>query len=203
MFKVPNLITIVRLCVLPVFVYFVLHIDQEGYRTVALVLYLAMAVGDVIDGVSARLLRQGSSVGKLLDPLADKLAVAAAFLLLSNPGLLPRLLTPAIPLYVTFVVILRDAVIAVGALFLVMSIGRFALRPSVLGKASTVAQMSTVMVYLIGKPHIPDWVLWGLGGMTVVLTALSGIEYLVAGNRAYSAAQSKQSEPASSEVMEL
>lgn len=83
--NVPNLITYVRILVIPIFLWFTWRGDPFSCF-VAAALFTAAAVSDVLDGYLARKLQQVSVVGKLLDPLADKLIVTAALVMLAQMG---------------------------------------------------------------------------------------------------------------------
>lgn len=124
--KLPNALTILRLALIPVFVVLVLRTDGQG-SVVAASLFAAAAATDQIDGWLARRWRVESEFGRFFDPLADRLMIDAAVVLLWLDGRLPW---PALA-----VILVRDAAL-LGGYRIVMSRGRD-LSVSTLGKAAT------------------------------------------------------------------
>ncbi len=127
-------ITILRLIFIPLFV--ILEIEGS-YGWALAVLAIAM-ISDCLDGILARLLHQESSVGIALDPIADKLLMATAFLILAFRG--------ALPWWITIVVLSRDVGLILTALLITLVAGYRPFRPSLLGKVSTFFQMATIFV---------------------------------------------------------
>ncbi|HLY59708.1 MAG TPA: CDP-alcohol phosphatidyltransferase family protein [Terriglobia bacterium] len=127
-------ITILRLVFIPLFA--ILEVERKFGWALA-VLAIAM-VSDSLDGVLARLLHQESPVGVALDPIADKLLMATAFLLLAFRG--------ALPWWITIVVLSRDVALIITALLITLVAGYRPFRPSLLGKVSTFFQMLTIFV---------------------------------------------------------
>jgi cardiolipin synthase len=139
---VPNLISLARILLIPVFVALILG---EGTEAAGLVLLGAVVSTDWIDGYIARRTGQVSNLGKVLDPVADRLAIAAA--------LIAMMARDAIPLWAALLVIVRDALVllAGGALLLVLKV-RIDVRP--IGKVATFALM-------VGIPAVA-WANFGL-----------------------------------------
>jgi CDP-diacylglycerol--glycerol-3-phosphate 3-phosphatidyltransferase len=79
--KIPNWLTFLRILIIPVFVAFLID-PSESSRRIATILFIVAAVTDYLDGFLARRMRAVSDLGKLLDPLADKVLVAAALVML-------------------------------------------------------------------------------------------------------------------------
>ena len=165
-----NQITILRLAFIPFFA--ILVVDQKYGG--ALAVLTAAALSDVVDGTVARLLKQETPLGVALDPIADKLLMTTAYLTLA--------FRDALPWWLTILVISRDAGILITTLLISLVAGYRPFRPSALGKASTVAQISTVFAAVSFQAHVP-FVPWGLVRicvyLTAALTAASGIHYLV------------------------
>ena len=86
--NLPNTITVVRTAVVPVLIGFPLYAGPVGSQVVAW-LFILSALGDVLDGWAARRGRQVTRIGKLLDPLADKLTVSTALIVLLVMGRIP------------------------------------------------------------------------------------------------------------------
>src|SRR5467141_3591740 len=139
---VPNLLTIVRMALIPVFVSLLFY--QKFL--LALAVFIVAGITDGLDGLLARRFQQQSPLGRILDPIADKMMLVTSFVVLSMravfPNPLPRHLP--IPFWVTITVISRDVFILVGAAAINMVSGFRAFRPSFLGKLSTVVQIVAV-----------------------------------------------------------
>ena len=183
---VPNLVTIVRILMIPVFVLAVMQTDpgESRFRLVALVLFVVMVVGDGLDGYLARRLKQRTTMGAFLDPMGDKLMMFCAYVFLAWSSW-PE---PRMPLWVSTVVISRDLLIGIGFITLFIMSGKFRMvSPSGIGKLCTVVQAGTIMAVL-GGPWVLRWagetsgmgILTGLGLFTVFMPLFSGVDYLYA-----------------------
>ncbi len=136
---VPNLLSSIRILLIPVFVLLILHHGTEG---AGLVLLGAVVSTDWIDGYIARHTGQVSNLGKVLDPVADRLAIAA--------GLISLMVRDAFPVWAGLLVLVRDAlVILVGAVVLF----RFKVRLDVrwIGKVATFALMVAIPLVAWGR----------------------------------------------------
>jgi cardiolipin synthase len=140
---VPNAFTMVRLVCIPIFVVLVASSGRRHWEAAA---YLLAAVGatDWVDGQLARRLHQVSSVGKVLDPLADRLLLVVGALTIIAVG--------AVPLWIALVFLLREVVVAAGFLYVAARGGR-RMDVSFLGKAATFALMCALPLFLLG--HAP------------------------------------------------
>ena len=171
-----NQITILRLAFIP---FFAILVVGQRYRG-ALAVLIAAALSDVVDGTLARLLKQETALGVALDPIADKLLMTTAYLTLA--------FRDALPWWLTILVISRDATIIITALLISLVAGYRPFRPSVLGKASTVAQVSTVFAAVSFQAHVP-LVPASLVRICVylaaVLTVASGIYYAIVVRKRY------------------
>ena len=130
--NLPNTITVVRLAVLPVLIAFPLYSGRVGSEVVAW-LFILSALGDLLDGWAARRGRQVTRIGKLLDPLADKLTVTTALIVLLVMGRIP-----AWALALVVVVIGRE--LAVTGLRGIASAGGQVVAAAWQGKLKTLAQ---------------------------------------------------------------
>jgi cardiolipin synthase (CMP-forming) len=164
----PNLLTLMRICLAPFLVSAILE-DRYG---LGFGLFVAAGLTDALDGTLARWLRQRTVLGQYLDPVADKLLLSTIFVVLTHKNLIPTT--------VTVLVFGRDLAILVVAAILYAAVGRREFRPSLFGKANTVAQVTAVAVVLLHQIYTKSWVL-GLRTMaldaTVVLTVASGFHY--------------------------
>jgi cardiolipin synthase (CMP-forming) len=173
-FTIPNQITLLRLVFVPFFAFLTL----EGRYDYALVLALLAALSDFIDGWVARKFHQQSSLGVALDPIADKVLMGAAYIVMSLCGLLPW--------WLTALVLVRDGAILGSALLVTLFAGYRPLSPTYAGKASTVGQLAAVLAAVAWKAQFP-WIgpllveacIYIAGGLTII----SGIHYLVTGRQ--------------------
>jgi len=168
-----NQLTILRIVFVPVFITLLAY-KEIGW---ALCTFVAAGITDVLDGIIARRLGQKTSIGAVLDPLADKLLMTASMVLLSLPQME---LHNAIPRWLVIVIISRDVFILLVSLIIVLMVGWRIFKPSAYGKASTVLQVVTVLAVLYcdwQSVNVPELNI--LFYMTGMMTAFSGLHYLV------------------------
>ena len=174
----PNLLTIVRMALIPVFVSLLFY--QKFL--LALGVFLLAGITDGLDGLLARRFHQQSPLGRILDPIADKMMLVTSFVVLSMRGVFPTPLPKhlPIPFWVTITVISRDVFILVGAAAINMVSGFRAFRPSFLGKLSTVVQIVAVAtVILAAQIRVgTGYYLPTVYTTVFALTLLSGIHYV-------------------------
>jgi cardiolipin synthase len=162
----PNVITVVRLLCLPLFLWLLLVADE---RTWAAVLLGVLGATDWVDGWVARRWSQVSELGKVLDPVADRLLLLAAGVALVVDG--------AVPLVVGVLVLVREAVVAVATLVLAAAgARRIDVRWS--GKAGTFGVMFAFPLFLLADAQDSDLVLVG-AWICAVLGLLFGYRSLV------------------------
>lgn len=129
---VPNLLSFARILLIPVFVALIVH---HGTELQGLLLFGFVASTDWVDGYIARRTNQVSDLGKILDPTADRLAIAAALIAMVIRG--------AFPLWAALLILVRDGLLLlVGALLLVTRGGHIDVRR--LGKVATFGLMTGV-----------------------------------------------------------
>lgn len=172
-----NQLTFLRLVAVPIFILAVL----DARFGVAFWLFVAAGVTDLLDGVVARVFRQASPLGAYLDPAADKLLLAAGFVLLTEyPQLFQQIpMVNRIPVGLTILTISRDVFIVSVALMLYLAYGHTKFRPSLLGKCCTACELVTVGAVLLfnhlGRHHaLIDVAVW----TTLGLTLASGFDYI-------------------------
>jgi cardiolipin synthase len=170
MFNLPNILTMVRILLVPFFLNFLVY----GYNDLALICYVVAGLTDVADGIVARRLGQFTKLGAMLDPLADKMLAFAAFVALTVIGVLP--------LWLTLSVVFRDVVIVGGCIALHMTGHKYNPGPTVLGKLTTFAQFILVTtalagVYLDKDLAVVDWLVY----FTFAAVAASGVQYVLMG----------------------
>ncbi len=172
-----NQLTMLRIVFVPVFI-ILLTYGQTGY---AFGTFVAAGVTDVLDGVIARRFGQKTSIGAVLDPLADKLLMTTSVLLLSLPQMQ---FANVIPRWLMILMISRDVFILLVALVITLSIGFRVFKPSPYGKATTVLQVFTVLAVLYYNwRNVPVPELSILFYMTGIVTTLSGMHYLITGRK--------------------
>lgn len=155
-----NKITVLRILLVPFFVietiYYV-RTGEEVHRLLAMLSFAVAAICDGVDGYVARTYHQTSELGTILDPLADKLLLVSAIVVLScdHAGRLGQ-----IPLWLTGIIIGRDVVLAMGAIVIRSVVGKLTVRPRLSGKIATVFQM-IVVVWLLLRWDFdlnPQWI---------------------------------------------
>lgn len=144
-----NKITILRILLIPFFVVETLYYVETGneiHRLVAIVCFASAAILDGVDGYVARHYNQWSELGTVLDPLADKLLLVSAIVLLSfnHPDRFGQ-----IPLWLTGIIIGRDLLLGIGAIVVRSVVGVITVRPRLTGKLATVFQMLMVSWILL------------------------------------------------------
>ena len=165
---VPNLLTLMRICLAP----FLVAALLEQKFLLSFALFVAAGLTDALDGTLARVLRQRTVLGQYLDPVADKLLLSTIFLVLLHEGLMPTT--------VTVLVFGRDVGILLVAAILYAAVGRREFKPSVFGKANTIAQVCAVAAVILHQLPDASWV-WDLRQLalaaTIALTVISGLHY--------------------------
>jgi cardiolipin synthase (CMP-forming) len=172
-----NQLTILRIVFVPVFIILLVY-NERGW---ALGTFVLAGITDVLDGVIARRFGQKTSIGAVLDPLADKLLMASSILILSLPQMEFH---NTIPRWLMIVIIFRDVFILLVSLIVVLMVGWRVFTPSPYGKASMVLQVLTVLAVLYTNwqgQAVPELNI--LFYATGLMTAFSGIHYLVRGLR--------------------
>jgi len=167
--NLPNALTLLRIFLVPV-LFVVLVTRVEGHIYLGVAIFVVAVITDYLDGYFARRRNEVTKLGILLDPLADKLLIAAALLSLVEMGLVPA--------WVVMIVLARE--LAVTGLRNVAAGRGVLIRASGLGKAKMVAQVTAVLLLLLSRAlptlHVPGLVALGV---VVGLALVSAIDYLV------------------------
>ena len=178
-----NKITITRLLLIPVFIIFAAYYskslsdgkEEVTYRVIALIVFAVASLSDAIDGYIARNFNQSTSLGRVLDPIADKLLLLSGVVTLSvtnwNAGL---------PIWFAVLAIARDVIISVGVLIIYLTAGKARVRPMITGKICTFLQLSCVCWVLLDFWSIDSrpWPLDVLLYLAAAFTVLTGYLYL-------------------------
>jgi cardiolipin synthase (CMP-forming) len=167
-----NQLTLLRMLLIPAFI--VLIVEEE--RGWALAIFALAGVTDALDGVIARRAGQKTTLGAWLDPMADKLMLVSAFVVLTLPNLG---LANKLPLWLTALVISRDVCIVVTVAIVNLAIGRRTFRPSIFGKIATGVYIVTISLamlynYLGYHAFIVDVAIYA----SLAMTLLSGFHYV-------------------------
>ena len=185
-----NKITVVRILMIPAFVTMAIYYGQsiqrgqplEWQRFTAIAIFLVAAISDGLDGYVARRYNQRSSLGVILDPIADKGLLLSGIITLSISNWSQS--DPdygKFPVWFPVLVITRDAVILVGAAILHYFIGsKMRVKPSWTGKVATVCQMCAIAWVMLQLRFLPLWFVVVVAG---IFTLISGVIYVVAGVR--------------------
>ena len=177
-----NQITILRLVFIPLFA--ILVIDRSyGWALAALT---AAAVSDVVDGAVARIFHQESPLGVALDPIADKILMTTAYLVLAFRDVFPW--------WLTITVISRDVAMVVTAALISLVAGYRPFRPTLLGKMSTAVQVFTVFVAVAHEADISfvgPLLLRASIYLAAAFTVASGVHYLIVVRQRYSQHESE------------
>ncbi|MBI4468978.1 MAG: CDP-alcohol phosphatidyltransferase family protein [Acidobacteria bacterium] len=166
-----NLLTILRMALVPIFVSAVYY----GRMQLALALWVLAGLSDVLDGLLARTLNQRTTLGVVLDPIADKIMLVTAFMVLTSRGLSFE----PIPFWLTATAISRDFFILMGSLLIFITTGFRNFQPSLLGKLNTLVQVVVITVFLARQLR-PEFavLLMPLYLSALVLAVSSGMHYI-------------------------
>lgn len=167
MLNLPNKITALRIVLIPVFVFFLFY-DIPYNNWIAAIVFLLLSFTDYLDGYYARKKKLVTDVGKILDPIADKLLISVALILLIGEW---------VPLWAAIIIIFRE-VLLTGLRFCFIK-KRIVVAANFWGKSKTVMQIMAITAAILKIPG--TFVLTQIMiGAAVFLTVVSGILYLVA-----------------------
>lgn len=182
LFSAPNQLTLLRMVFLP---FIVINLVAGHYRW-ALALFVLAGLSDGLDGLLARILKQQTVLGQYLDPIADKLLLSTMFLVLS--------ILHKIPWKFTVLVFSRDISIVCASAVLYAIAGMRDFRPSIFGKANTLAQVAAIFFVLLLEVQHARWI--AIARLTFLratfaFTIISGLHYIfVVGHRLRTHSQS-------------
>ena len=184
-----NEITILRVLLIAPFVICMLKIrDNCAMRYIALAIFLVMCISDALDGYIARSRKQVTRLGSFLDPMADKLLMACACILLASPQ--TAIDGYHLPPTIVVLIIGKDLLLLMGFVNIYLITSHIHIVPIIAGKAATVMQLSMVAAILVAPdicPSLPQWryflrfLWWSAAGLAVATTLVyirSGIRYI-------------------------
>ena len=184
----PNRISLLRLLLVAPFVLLLLYQRVLPWgRYAALATFVVMGVSDLIDGLLARRLICRTRLGAILDPLADKISIVCAVILLSHPG--SAVPGAQLPRWLVVVVVGKDLWVVIGFLVVYLVTDHFRNRPTWSGKVCTVGQIVMVGFTLLApelnwlSPGLGGWVVTGLSTAVMGLCILAVISYTRLGLR--------------------
>jgi cardiolipin synthase len=134
--NLPNIISLGRLLSVPVAIYLILN----DYMAAAFWLFIAAGISDGVDGYLAKTLGQSSTLGAYLDPIADKVLLVGVYLTLGQAGYLPT--------WLVIMVVFRDLIIVGGIVLLHITTNGVRMRPLLISKMNTAAQITLIALVL-------------------------------------------------------
>ena len=173
----PTYLTILRMILSVVFMIFA-TLPETWAKITALVIFIITSITDKIDGTWARKSKQVTNLGAFLDPLADKMLVNLAFLVLTYLGI--------VPLWVFAIILIRD--FAVDGMRMMAALKNVTISASFYGKLKTTVQMTALITLLLN--NIVNVEIIGILGnialyLALILTVFSGIDYLYNGYKKF------------------
>jgi len=162
LFGRANQITIIRILLIPVFVVFLLS-DMPYREYISALIFIVLSLSDALDGYVARKRKEVTEVGKIIDPIADKLLIAAALIFLIGKG---------VDAWMAVAILGREAIITV--IRLIALTRGVVISASILGKAKTVVQIIAIIAVIINFPYN-----WYFMLAAVLITIWSGIDYAI------------------------
>lgn len=160
--NLANKITILRILLIPIFIA-LLYIKILYIEYIAALVFILLALTDALDGYIARKRNEVTNLGKLIDPLADKLLVSSALIFLIGRG---------VPAWMAFVIIARE--FAVTGLRLSIMTKNIVIHASRWGKLKTISQITAIVFVIINLPYN-----WYFMLVATIITLISGIDYFV------------------------
>ncbi len=165
--QIPNSITLARLFLVPVLI---LVLKNENYQ-LALLIFLVAGISDALDGYIAKKYNFVTHFGAVLDPVADKLLLVSAYIMLTIIG--------HVPFWLVLAIVTRDLFIVGGYMVVTSMMGAVTMNPSLLSKLNTVMQILLVIAILAEKAAGQDYPLFMTALIYIVLTTTitSGVHY--------------------------
>ena len=175
--NLPNKLTVLRIIMIPFFIYFLMYNQGEDslYRGLALAVFIIAALTDTLDGIIARKYKLITNFGKFMDPLADKLLVCSALICLIQFKRIDALIVT--------VIIAREFIIS--GFRLVASDAGVVIAASIWGKVKTVSQMLCICLLILNLDRLKaltDIMVW----IMLALTVISLTDYIIKNHKVIS-----------------
>lgn len=168
--NLPNILTVTRLCLVPLFLLFLFHDSghETSWRWLAFAVFAVAAITDRYDGHIARKRGLVTNFGKVADPIADKALTGSALIALS--------ILNDLWWWVTVVILVRE----LGITVLRLAMLSYEVMPaSAGGKLKTLVQVFAIGFYLMPLPHFLDWFRIAWMAAALVLTVITGVDYVL------------------------
>lgn len=168
--NLPNILTMLRILSVPVLV-LILLIQYEGNELIAFIIFILAAITDSLDGLIARKRKQVTVLGKLLDPIADKLLIASVFICFVELDLVPA--------WIVVIIIARE--ISITGFRVLASSKGINISASVMGKLKMNSETYTVALLLLGEKYLGGFYIIPQVGLYVVIgtAVVSSLEYFI------------------------
>lgn len=162
--NIPNLLTLLRIAMIPIFILILSLPGRRDLHWVAAVIFAVVSFTDYLDGYLARKWQVVSNFGKFADPMADKLLVMSAFILLVGLGFVPA--------WIAALIVCRELAVT-GLRLLLVEQGGTVLAAAMPGKIKTFSQMFAIIFYLLHFSLLADITLY----IALFFTLYSGYDY--------------------------
>jgi CDP-diacylglycerol--glycerol-3-phosphate 3-phosphatidyltransferase len=166
---VANIITIIRISLVPLFIYLIYKAGASGmasYRIAALTVFILASFTDFLDGYTARRLNQVSDSGRVLDVTADKLLIISSIVILTFYKNLPINL----PYWVAVVIIFRDLFIIIGIFYFKIKYNKLVIKPNIYGKIGITFEMLMIISVLFSFKY--SFLVWQAAALFAIISAL-------------------------------
>ncbi len=178
--NIANKLTLLRVILVFVFmgvIWIPLSLSTNTMLSIALTIFIIASITDFLDGYLARKLNLVTNLGKFMDPLADKMLVAAAMLAVIDLGIKGLLPAGQLPTWIVVTILLREFMVS--GVRLLAANNNNVIAASSLGKIKTVVQMAMIIVYLLPIDlDILQTIAIILAYLALIFTVASGFEYL-------------------------
>jgi len=164
--NLPNALSLVRIFLIPVLVVFLIVVPRP-YNLTAAVVFLVAVLTDWLDGRIARSMRQVTTLGKLLDPVADKLLIAASLISLVEVG--------RVPAWMVVLIVGRD--LAITGLRGIAATQNVVIQASDFGKATMIAEVIAVALLIVNWPMFSVPLGKAILAVAILLSLASGLDY--------------------------
>lgn len=180
--NLPNLITFGRLLSVPVAVYMIM----QSAHLAAFILFVLAGISDALDGYLAKHNDQTTLLGAILDPLADKTLLVGVYITLGLQGYLPN--------WLVVLVVFRDLLIVGGVIILFLVRLEVKMRPLIISKVNTAAQLALAAIVLakLGFPFDMDGLVHAAIYVVGATTVISGASYMVSWTRQMAGVEEKR-----------
>ena len=165
---IPNLLSILRICLVPVFIYSYLS-DPNDIKVNAIIIYALASFSDVLDGYIARKYQASSNLGKILDPLGDKLMMISVLVCITIDGI--------IPLWVVIVAFVKELLMAIGGFVIHKAVKTPMPQSNVMGKVSTAVFFLVCLSLMIFR-NIPETIATGLITFAILFMLIALASYI-------------------------